>query len=59
MALAFKKGDKVRQVVNVIEGEVVDVAVIDSDVQFKVDYVDANGEAHSRFFTEAEIKALV
>lgn len=56
MAIAFKKGDVVRQVVPVIEGKVVDVAIVDGDVQFCVEYTGADGEPHQRFFTEAEIE---
>ena len=56
MAIAFKKGDQVRQVVPVIEGAVVDVAIVDGDVQFCVEYTGADGDVHQRFFTEAEIE---
>jgi glycine betaine/choline ABC-type transport system substrate-binding protein len=56
MAIAFKKGDQVRQVVPVIEGKVVDVAIVDGDVQFCVEYTGTDGEPHQRFFTEAEIE---
>ena len=56
MALKFKKGDKVRQVVHIFEGVVTDAAIIDADVQFKVDYVGADGESHTRHFTEDQIE---
>lgn len=59
MALKHKNGDKVRQVVPVIEGEVVDAKIIDGDVQYEVAYIGADGEQHSRFFTEAEIEPVV
>jgi hypothetical protein len=58
MPTAFKKGDSVRQVVNPIEGEVVDLAIVDGDVQFLVSYVGADGEQHQRYFTEAELQAV-
>lgn len=55
MALKFKKGDKVRQVVKVIEGEVTDAVIIDADVQFKVQWEDQDG-VHERTFTEDQIE---
>ncbi|MRV72562.1 hypothetical protein GJ700_12675 [Duganella sp. FT92W] len=55
MPLAFKKGDAVRQVVQVIEGTVVGTCIVDDDVQFEVAYTGADGEPHSRFFAEHEI----
>ena len=58
MALKFKKGDKVRQVVHIFEGVVTDAAIIDADVQFKVDYVGADGESHTRHFTEDQIELI-
>jgi hypothetical protein len=57
MPIAFKKGAKVRQIVPVIEGEVVDVKIVDGDVQFEVAYTGADGEPHARYFTEDEIEA--
>lgn len=56
MAMAFKKGDRVRQVVPTIEGEVVGVKIVDDEVQFEVAYTDPQGEQHSRFFRESEIE---
>jgi hypothetical protein len=56
MPIAFKKGDVVRQVAPVIQGAVVDVAIVDGDVQFCVEYTGADGDVHQRFFTEAEIE---
>lgn len=58
MALAFKKGAKVRQVVPVIEGEVVGQQIIDDEVQYEVAYGGSDGEQHSRFFKESELEAL-
>lgn len=56
MALKFKAGDKVRQVVHVFEGVVSDAAIIDCDVQFKVTYIGADGEPHERHFTGDQIE---
>jgi hypothetical protein len=58
MALTHKKGDSVRQVVPVIEGKVVEVKIVDDDVQYCVEYVDAAGETHQRFFAESDIEAV-
>jgi hypothetical protein len=41
MSLTYKKGDAVRQKVFVIEGAVVDMAIVDGEVQYCVEYVDA------------------
>lgn len=57
MPIAHKIGDDVRQVVPVIAGKVVDVAIVDGDVQFAVEYPDADGETHTRYFKEGEIEA--
>lgn len=57
MALSFKKGDTVRQVIPTITGVVVDVAVIDADVQFLVEYTGVDGMSHQRYFKETEISA--
>lgn len=46
-----------RQKVFVIEGEVKDVAIVDGDVQYCVEYMDASGDTHQRFFAEGEIEA--
>ena len=57
MPIAFKKDDLVEQIVTPIKGKVIDIAVIDADIQFCVEYKTVDGETHQRFFTEAEIKA--
>jgi hypothetical protein len=56
MALQFKIGDSVRQVVPAIEGKVVSVAIVDGDVQFCVEY-EADGESHQRYFSGEQIEA--
>lgn len=58
MGIAFKKGAAVRQVVNIIQGEVVGVQIVDDEVQFEVAYTGADGEPHSRLFKEDEIEAV-
>jgi hypothetical protein len=58
MAIAYKIGDTVRQVVPIIEGKVISVAIIDGDVQFEVAYDGADGEPHSRFFKEDELNTV-
>ena len=59
MALKFKIGDKVRQVVPVIEGTVTNAAIIDGDVQFSVTWADpVTGDVHERHFTDAQIEAV-
>lgn len=56
MAIKFHIGDAVRQVVPVIEGTVIAIAIIDADVAFEVTYT-VGGEQHSRFFTGDELEA--
>ncbi len=58
MAVAFKKGAKVRQKVFVIEGEVTGIQVIDDDVHFSVAYTGEDGEMHERVFMENEIEKI-
>lgn len=57
MPLKFKTGDRVRQVVQVVEGTVADAVIVDGEVQFKVDGINATGEATSRYFSEDQIEA--
>lgn len=57
MPLEFKKGDKVVQNIKPIEGEVVEVVIVDDEPCFKVAYTDEAGEAHERTFRESEIQA--
>ena len=59
MEAPFKKGAQVRQRVVVIEGEVKDIT-FDADTgafKYQVDYTDADGEAHSRWFQHGELEA--
>lgn len=57
MGMKFKKGDIARQVVPVIEGQIISVAIVDDEVQYELAYTGADGEPHSRFFKEDEIEA--
>jgi hypothetical protein len=59
MALAFSKGEAVRQVVPVIAGTVVDMILADGEVLYLVAYTDADGNAQQRYFKEHEIAAAV
>ena len=54
----FKKGDKVAQIVPVIKGEIAKFAVDQEtgDVQYLVEWQDADGNPQSRYFKESEIE---
>lgn len=56
MALKFKKGDRVSQIVPVIEGEVVNSAIVDDEVSFLVAYEDLDGVVHERWFKDSELE---
>ena len=58
MALAFKKGQPVRQVAPVVTGTITDQQIIDDQVQYKVEYTDAAGEVNERWFKEQELEAV-
>ena len=55
MALAFKKGDKVKQILVPIEGEVIGQQINDDEVVFHVEWTDAEGNQMSRWFKESEL----
>ncbi|MGI4847366.1 MAG: hypothetical protein ACRYGK_04410 [Janthinobacterium lividum] len=57
MALKFKKGDAVRQVVKPITGTVTDIQIVDSDVSYIVAYEDGDGEPHQVVLTESQLEA--
>ena len=57
MATAFKKGDLVRQIVKPIEGTVVRPEIVDDQVQFVVQWEDADG-IHQRHFTEEQLEGV-
>jgi uncharacterized protein YodC (DUF2158 family) len=57
MPMAFKVGQTVKQVVPVIEGPIMSVAIVNNEVAYEVAWTDATGD-HTRFFTEEQI-ALV
>lgn len=58
MAIKHKRGDVVRQIAPVIQGEIVNMVIVDDEVQFEVAYLGTDGEAHSRFFKEEEIEPV-
>ena len=57
MALKFKPGDAVVQVVAPISGTVVGPAIIDGDIHWVVRWTGSAGEEHERTFTEEQIEA--
>lgn len=59
MAAKFTKGTIVHQVVTVLSGTVQSFSVDQEsgDVQYMVEWQDAAGVIHSRYFTEAELAA--
>lgn len=55
---ALKKGIKVKQIVEIISGEIVDVKY-DADLgnfEYLVGYTLANNEEHTRWFKENEVE---
>lgn len=58
MALKFKKGDPVRQLVPVIQGNIVEQNITDDEVAYKIEWVNAGGETESRWFKESELEAV-
>lgn len=58
--MAFKEGQAVRQVAPVIEGTISDIQYNkgSEQLEYKVDYVDGEGEAQSRWFNEADLVAV-
>jgi len=59
MASSFKKGDPVRQIVVPLSGTVAGFQVDQEtgDRLVKVEWTDAAGDQHARFFKEDEIEA--
>ena len=59
MAAKFTKGTVVHQVVTVVSGTVQSYSVDQEtgDVQYFVEWQDAAGVVHSRYFTESELAA--
>lgn len=58
MALKFKSGDDVRQIIHPIEGKIVGKAIVDDDVQYLVEWTDKDGERCQRYFREEEIEGV-
>ena len=60
MALMFKKGDTVRQIVPApIVGTVAESAVAGDDVRVRVEWTDEQGQQQSRWFDESQVVAVV
>lgn len=57
MAMKFKIGAAVRQVVPSVEGMVVGKLLLGDDVHYRVRWMDAAGNAHERAFSEEELEA--
>lgn len=57
MAVKFKRGAPVEQVVRPIQGTVVAVHVVDDEVEYLVEYTGDDGELHKRSFKEDQIQA--
>ena len=58
MAQAFKRGDTVKQVSPIIDGQVVTLAIIDDEVQYLVSWTSTDGESHQKYFKEDEIELI-
>lgn len=56
--MPISKGATVRQVVPVIEGEVIDRRFDEASegMSYLVSYTDADGETHQRWFAEADLE---
>lgn len=58
MAMKFRKGDQVELIQPVIAGPITEVAIIDDEVQYAVEYIDASdGTTHTRYFREDQLQA--
>lgn len=58
MATTFKKGDAVKLAVEIPSGPVQALRMDeDGNVQYLVEWTDANGETHQRWFDEAALVA--
>lgn len=53
----FDVGAQVRQVVRVIEGEVIGTKLVDGEVAYLVRWADDQGEVHERYFTGSQIES--
>jgi len=54
----LKKLTRVRQVVPVIEGVVVQAAIHDDEIKYEVEWIDAVGDTHRRWFNQSELEEL-
>lgn len=58
MANIFKIGDSVQLVQPVITGAITQKQFIGDDICYHVEYTDAAGETHDRWFKESELEAV-
>lgn len=58
--MAFKEGQKVRQIAPVIEGDISDIQYNKgtAELEYLVTYTDGAGEVQTRWFTESELQAV-
>jgi hypothetical protein len=57
MPMAFKVGQTVKQVVPVIQGPIIGVAIVNDEVGYEVAWTAEDGD-HTRFFTEAQLELV-
>jgi hypothetical protein len=58
MANTFKIGDTVKQVVPVVQGVVLEKKFIEDDICYRVEFTDAAGDKHERWFKESELEGV-
>lgn len=56
--MTLKKGNKVRLIQPVIEGDVISGAFVDDEPQYLVEYADEVGEKHQRYFKPEQLEVL-
>jgi hypothetical protein len=54
----IQNGAQVRLIVPVIEGEVKEAAIISGEIQYRVEYVDQNGDTQERFFPASSLELI-
>ena len=54
----IQNGTNVRLIQPTIEGRVVEAAIIAGEIQYKVAYLDGDGEAQERFFPASRLEAV-
>lgn len=58
MAIKFKRGEAVKQIMPIISGTVTETRVIGDELMVFVEYTDAAGVEHERPFSEDELEAV-